>query len=211
MKTANANFNEDNTVEAMLVDSARRAGWRYMEAEDIPRGFHEVLVESWLMEALLRLNPGLTREQASTVVLKLRSAIIGTGASDLATANQRFRTLLFDENTYPFGPDGEHVPIRFFDEDPRRDDCVVTRQLEFPKPSISGGKRFDLVFIVNGIPLAIGETKSPVRPSVSWKFHSTRSTCWKQSLAPITSMKPTRQWCTCFNIRKAEVIIKRSI
>lgn len=161
-------FNEDNTIEDLLVDSARRAGWRYMEAEDIPRGFHEVLVEPWLMEALLRLNPGLSREQAGIVVLKLRSAIIGTGSADLATANQRFRTLLFEQNTYPFGPDGEHIPIRFFDEDPRQDDCVVTRQLEFPKPSISGGKRFDLVFFVNGIPFAIGETKSPVRPSVSW-------------------------------------------
>ena len=153
-------FNEDNTIEDLLVDSARRAGWRYMEAEDIPRGFHEVLVEPWLMEALLRLNPGLSREQAGIVVLKLRSAIIGTGSADLATANQRFRTLLFDQNTYPFGPDGEHIPIRFFDEDPRRDDCVVTRQLEFPKPSISGGKRFDLVFFVNGIPFAIIFTKA---------------------------------------------------
>lgn len=135
--TANTpTFNEDNTIEAMLVDSARRIGWRFMDPEDIPRGDHEVLVEPWLMEALLRLNQGLTREQAATVVLKLRSAIIGTGAADLVTANQRFRSLLFDENTYPFGPDGEHVPIRFFDTDPRKDDCVVTHQIEFPKPSI---------------------------------------------------------------------------
>ena len=50
-------FNEDNTVEQLLISAAKKAGWRYVAASDIPRLQDEVLVIEWLMEALLKLNP----------------------------------------------------------------------------------------------------------------------------------------------------------
>ena len=31
-----------------------------------------------------------------------------------------------------------------------------------------GGKRLDLVYIINGIPMVIGEAKTPVKSSVTW-------------------------------------------
>lgn len=33
---------------------------------------------------------------------------------------------------------------------------------------MEGGRRFDIVLLVNGIPLVIGEAKTPVRPAVTW-------------------------------------------
>ena len=161
-------FNEDNTVEQLLISAAKKSGWQYVPASDIPRLHDEVLVIEWLMEALLKLNP-ITPEQAEQVIYKLRSAVMsGSYTSELVNANDRFRKLLFEENSYPFGNDGDNINIRFFDEDMSKNNCVVTNQWEFPRPSKEGGKRLDLVYLINGIPMAIGETKTVVKPSVTW-------------------------------------------
>ena len=47
-----AYFNEENTVEQMLISVAQKCGWTYVEAKDIPRTTDSVLVESWLQDAL---------------------------------------------------------------------------------------------------------------------------------------------------------------
>lgn len=161
-------FNEDNTVERMLINAATHSCWQYVKPGDVPRSTDSVLVESWLQEALIRLNP-ITLQQAEQVIYKLRAAITSGGNFDeLVTANDRFRALLFTENTEPFGKDGEYIPIRFFSDDSTEDYCVVTNQWEYPRPSVDGGKRLDLVYLINGIPVCIGEAKSPVRPQVTW-------------------------------------------
>ena len=45
-------FNEDNTVEQMLIEAATQSGWQYVKSQDIPRSSDSVLVESWLLEAI---------------------------------------------------------------------------------------------------------------------------------------------------------------
>ena len=109
-------FTENNTVEQMLIEAATQSGWKYVKSQDIPRSADSVLVESWLLDALVRLNP-ITHQQAEQVIYKLRAAITCGGQyEELVTANDRFRALLFNENTEPFGKDGEYIPIRFFSE-----------------------------------------------------------------------------------------------
>ena len=169
-----AYFNEENTVEQMLINAAAQRGWIYVEPKFVPRLPDEVLVVEWLLEALLRLNP-ITPEQAEQVIYKLRAAITSGSQSDgLVEANDQFRKLLFEENSYPFGENGDNINIRFFsdgkDKDGKeyRNRCVVTNQWEYPRLSKEGGKRLDLVFVINGIPMVIGEAKTPVRPQVTW-------------------------------------------
>ena len=111
-------FNEENTVEQMLINAASKCGWAYVEPHNVPRLSDEVLVVDWLMEALLALNP-ITPDQAEQVIYKLRACITSGGASDeLVTANDRFRRLLFEENSYPFGDNGDNINIKFFSDDP---------------------------------------------------------------------------------------------
>ena len=163
-------FNEENTVEQMLIDSASKCGWSYVEPHNVPRLTDEVLVVEWLMEALLALNP-ITPDQAEQVIYKLRACIATGGAADeLVTANDKFRRLLFEENSYPFGDNGDNINIKFFSEDPKvyKNRYVVTNQWEFPRKSKEGGKRLDLVYVINGIPMVIGEAKTPVKASVTW-------------------------------------------
>ena len=169
-----AYFNEENTVEQMLINAAAQRGWIYVEPKFVPRLPDEVLVVEWLLEALLRLNP-ITPEQAEQVIYKLRAAITsGSQPDGLVDANDQFRKLLFEENSYPFGENGDNINIRFFsdgkDKDGKeyRNRCIVTNQWEYPRLSKEGGKRLDLVFVINGIPMVIGEAKTPVRPQVTW-------------------------------------------
>ena len=172
-------------IEKMLIDQAQQHGWKYVPADEIPRSMDSVLVDIWLKEALLKLNPDITPAQADQVIHKLRAAVIGVQAHDLVSANERFRDLLFEKNTYPFDKDGEHIPIRFFEEDPEKlplNSYVITNQWCFPKASAEGGKRLDLVLLVNGLPLIVGELKSPVRASVSWADGAQDIQSYEQSI-----------------------------
>lgn len=165
-----AYFNEENTVEQMFINAAGKCGWIYVEPQFVPRLPDEVLVVQWLMEALLALNP-ITPEQAEQVIYKLRACITSGGSSDeLITANDKFRKLLFEENSYPFGENGDNINIRFFAkaDDAYRNRCIVTNQWEYPRKSKEGGKRLDLVYVINGIPMVVGEAKTPVKASVTW-------------------------------------------
>ena len=163
-----AYFNEDNTVEQMLINAAGNAGWIYVEPNEVPRIPDEVFVIEWLNTALLKLNP-ITPDQAAMVIDKLRAVVYScNNIDDLVAANDKFRKLLFEENSYPFGPDGDNINIRFFDEDMSKNRCVVTNQWQYPRLSHEGGKRLDLVYLINGIPLVVGEAKTPVRPDVTW-------------------------------------------
>ena len=163
-----AYFNENNTVEQMLINVAEKNGWTYVEAQNIPRAYDDILVGEWLLKALMRLNP-ITTDQAEQVIYKLRAAVsIGSNSDEMVSANDRFRKLLFEENSYPFGDNGDNINIRFFSDKDKENDYIVTNQWEFPRASKEGGKRLDLVYIINGIPMVIGEAKSPVRPQVTW-------------------------------------------
>lgn len=161
-------FNESNTVEEMLINAAGREGWIYVESSKVPRRPEEVFVTEWLQTALLDLNP-ITPDQAEIVISKLRAVVLSCNHyEDLVAANDKFRRMLFEENSYPFGPDGDNINIRFFHEDMTKNRCVVTNQWEYPRLSHEGGKRLDLVYLINGIPMIIGEAKTPVRPDVTW-------------------------------------------
>lgn len=165
-----AYFNEENTVEQMFINAAGKCGWIYVEPQFVPRLPDEVLVVQWLMEALLALNP-ITPEQAEQVIYKLRACITsGSSSDELITANDKFRKLLFEENSYPFGENGDNINIRFFakTDDAYKNRCIVTNQWEYPRKSKEGGKRLDLVYVINGIPMVVGEAKTPVKASVTW-------------------------------------------
>jgi type I restriction enzyme, R subunit len=71
------------------------------------------------------------------------------------------------EKTMPFGVDGEHVSVRLIDAgDPANNRLTVCNQWTYQVGSVE--KRFDVVYLVNGLPLVIGEAKTPTRSSVTW-------------------------------------------
>ncbi len=167
-----ANFNEDNTIEQMIISTLKENGWNYIPAEELPREYSDVMVEPMVRDALIRLNPEIAEEpsRADEVIYKLRSVILSVQPHNLVTQNEVFKKLIFEENSYPFGKDGRMIPIRFFGtlhkEDLALNEYVVTNQWVFPRAE--GGKRLDIVLLINGFPVAIGELKTPVRSAITW-------------------------------------------
>lgn len=165
-------FNEDNTIEQMMITKLQQNWWHYVSAEELPRVQNEVLVESMVKAALIRLNPEIAEDpsRADQVIYKLRSLINTTKEHNLVSQNEKFKKLIFEENSFPFGKDGRMTPIKFFgtmtEEELAKNEYVVTNQWVYPMEK--GGKRFDIVLLVNGFPLVIGELKTPVRDSITW-------------------------------------------
>ncbi len=167
-----ANFNEDNTIEQMVIQALQRNGWKYISADKLPRLHSDVLVESMVKDALVRLNPAIAEEpsRADEVIYKLRAVILSVQAHSLVTQNEVFKKLIFEENSYPFGKDGRMIPIRFFGtltkDDLALNEYIVTNQWIYPQED--GGKRLDIVLLINGFPIAVGELKTPVRSAITW-------------------------------------------
>lgn len=165
-------FNEDNTTEQMIIKALESVGWTYIPPENLDREYSDVMVESMVKNALVRLNPEIAEDpdRADEVIYRLRALIQSCSAQNLVTTNERFKKLVFEENSFPFGKDGRMVPIRFFgtelDGDLDRNEYVVTNQWIYPQDH--GGKRLDIVLLVNGFPVANGEVKTPVRDAISW-------------------------------------------
>ncbi|MEK3785407.1 type I restriction endonuclease subunit R [Paenibacillus sp. FSL K6-1230] len=165
-------FNEDNTIEQMTLTTLKSNGWKYIPAEELQREHSDVMVETMVKEALIRLNPEIAEEpsRADEVIYKLRTLILTVQPHNLVTQNELFKKMVFEENSYPFGKDGRMIPIRFFGtmtkEDLSLNEYVVTNQWVYPQKE--NGKRLDIVLLINGFPVAIGELKTPVRNSITW-------------------------------------------
>lgn len=169
-------FTEATTTEQMIIDVAKKNGWKYVSDIEIldnyHRNFGDVMVESMVKEALIRLNPIIAEhpERADEVIYRLRAVINSVQPQDLVAQNELFKRIVFEENSYPFGPNGKSVSIRFFGSavsgDLEKNEYVVTNQWVYPQKE--GGKRFDLVFLINGFPMIIGEVKTPVRAAITW-------------------------------------------
>jgi type I restriction enzyme R subunit len=180
-------FNEENTVEQMVLDTlcdgvasnmvaeelasygGEVKGWRFVSAEELPRQHSDVLVESMVRDALIRLNPEIKAQpdRADEVLYRLRTIPLSVQSEGLVRANELFAEWLRGEKSMPFGERGEHTPVRLIDfENLSNNDYVVTNQWVYPVKE--GGRRFDIIMLVNGIPLVVGEAKTPVRPAVTW-------------------------------------------
>ena len=187
-------FHEGNTVEAYVRDllcgpqparpravtelpvpyvtpglAPHGAGWHFAPGAALPRQPQDVFVESYVREALIRLNPAIAAqpERADEVIYKLRAVVLGVRSDGLVSANEEFTAWLRGERSMPFGPNHEHVTVHLVDfGDLSQNQYVVATQYTFRAGPVE--RRADLVALVNGLPLVLVEAKTPVRNAVSW-------------------------------------------
>ena len=91
--------------EIMVCKTLSQNGWKYIPTEDLPREHSDVLVESMVKSALIRLNPVIAEDpsRADEVIYKLRTLILSAQANNLVAANEEFKKLVFENNSFPFG------------------------------------------------------------------------------------------------------------
>jgi len=185
-------FTESNTVEAYVRDllagpikavptnivqdpqasygpSPKGIGWRYAAPAEVPRQIQEVLVEPWLRDALIRLNPEIAAQpdRADEVLYKLRAIVLSVRSDGLIRANEEMTAWMRGERSMPFGHNNEHVPVRLIDlDDLAQNHYIVTQQYTYRAGPTE--RRADLVLLVNGLPLVLIEAKTPVKKCISW-------------------------------------------
>ncbi|MEQ8854778.1 type I restriction endonuclease subunit R [Gimesia sp.] len=162
-------FNEANTVEQMVLDAAVSNGWTYAAGPSLSRQASDVFVESSMRQALIKLNPEIAEQpdRADEVIYKLRAILLSVQNDGLVRSNEALAEWIKGDKTMPFGPNGEHTTVRLVDfETPSNNELVVCNQWTYKVGQLE--KRFDVVLLVNGLPIIIGEAKTPVRPAVTW-------------------------------------------
>lgn len=161
-------FSEANSVRDLIRDRLGDIGWSYIPSSVLPRHSNEVLIEEHVKQALIRLNPEIAdqSDRADEVIYKLRAILLSVKAEGLVHANEAFTSWIKGEHSLPFGDSGEHVTVRLVDfEHLENNQFVVTTEYEY---AAGVTRRADIVLFVNGLPLVIGECKTPTRPAVSW-------------------------------------------
>jgi type I restriction enzyme R subunit len=148
-------YTEYRTVEKPIIEWLQELGWEYKPAEEIPRTLEEAFDHSTLRKALKRLNNGVLESggDVESVIAKLERL-----PNDI-TGNKEFLEWLKGERSIVLKPGEKSKTIRLIDyENIENNTFVVTNQFKF-----SGYEniRFDILLMVNGIPLVTMEAKKP--------------------------------------------------
>lgn len=172
-------FSESSTVQAWLVERLVGLGWDHVPGKDLPRTKTDALVEEWLIEALEALNPEIhgSPERIDEALPVIRMAVLSAASEGLVAANEQMMTLLRGQRTVRYVGTEQHVPLRVVDFSgidavdtlpiaSPNNTYVVSDEVTFGPPGKE--RRFDVVLWVNGIPLVVIETKTPVNSNISW-------------------------------------------
>lgn len=109
------NLNETSTLHEPMPSYG--AQWIYTPASELPREITEVLIETELKQALVKLNPEIAAlpERADEVIYKLRSILLSVNSTGLVRANEEFAEWLKGNKTMPFGKNYAHVSVKLID------------------------------------------------------------------------------------------------
>ena len=163
-------FDEANTTQAAIVNRLGQSdlGWSFLPGDELPRTPEAVLIVDHLVDTLVRLNPPLAEspDRVNEVLPKLRAVLFAVGDDGLIATNEHMMSWLRGTETHRFVGTDQPVPITMLDfDDPRSNQLVVSTEVTY---GAADRCRYDIVLFINGIPLVVGETKTPIKGIVSW-------------------------------------------
>ena len=158
-------FTELKTVEEPIIDWARELGWDYVTQEDLIRNEDEPFDLATLKDAIIKLNPEVIRDadDADKVVNQLRLL------ANNIYGNREFFKWIKGEHSIVLRAGEKAQTIKLIENDPDKiltdNVFVVTNQFKF-----SGHKnvRFDVVLMINGLPIVLIEAKAPATKFVDY-------------------------------------------
>ena len=151
---------EATTVQFPLVDYAVAAGWERVsdsEAMRKRRGEGGLFFYDELEAALLRLNPGVvTPVDVPGIVQRLESL------PNTIAGNREVLEWLRGKHTIYVDSEKRHRNVRLVDFDNQPGNNIFQVSWEWAyRNGVRKGNRADLVFVINGVPVAIVENKNP--------------------------------------------------
>lgn len=151
-------INEGYTVQLPMVKHAREVGWAVMPPEDAEAkrlGRSNMLFRDALEAKLREFNAWLSEEQARAVVDTIEALPANIEGNREVLSWIRGERQWYDE------VEKRHRPVQVVDfANPAANDFVVTWEWKIEPPARKGN-RADVIFVVNGLPVAIVEHKNP--------------------------------------------------
>lgn len=161
---------DEKIVQLGLAKHIATLGWKYTEEDkDLNRPLESVFILEDLTEALVRLNPEIKKQpsRSDEVLSRLRAIILGVNEDGLVVANEEFIAWLCGRRTIKYVGTDIDVQVNFIDfEEISANKLRVTTEATFTIGRET--RRYDIVLWVNGVPLVVGEMKSPKLRNVSW-------------------------------------------
>ena len=159
----------EKMVQEGLARHIGTLGWIYTDDEPLGRPLDSVFLVDDLEAALIRLNPEIAEQpsRAEEVIGRLRAVLLGVRNDGLVAANEEFVAWLCGRRTMKYIGSDRDVQVNLIDfVNPLSNTLRVTTEATFHVGREH--RRYDLVLWVNGMPLVVGEMKSPKNVSVSW-------------------------------------------
>ena len=155
-------FTED-LYEQAIIELFENMGYTHLYAPNLERDYSSPLLESVLMDSLVKRNKGLPLDAIQEAVAKLRTFDSGS----LVQKNMTFMDYLQNG-----------LPVKYFDKGEERSTlvklvdyqnvknnsfCVVN---QFTYIENGNNRRPDIILFINGLPLVLMELKSPSKDEV---------------------------------------------
>lgn len=151
------------TFEAAIIELFEQMGYTHLYGPDIERDYSSPLLESVLLDCLVKINSKLPADAISEAIAKLK----GFDSGSLLQKNMAFMDYLQNG-----------VPVRYFVKGEERDSIVylvdyshvdqnsfyVVNQFTFVENG--NHRRPDVILFINGLPLVLMELKSPSKDEV---------------------------------------------
>ncbi len=156
-------FTED-MFEKAVIELLVNMGYTHIYAPDMERDYSSPLLDSVLMDSLVKLNKGLPLDAINEAINKLRNFDTGS----LLQKNMQFMDYLQNG-----------VPVRYFVKGEERTSIVYLIDYknvqnnsfyavnQFTYIENGNNRRLDIILFVNGLPLVLMELKSPSKDEVN--------------------------------------------
>lgn len=156
-------FTED-MFEKAVIELLENMGYTHIYAPDMERDYSSPLLDSVLMDSLVKLNKGLPLDAINEAINKIRNFDTGS----LLQKNMQFMDYLQNG-----------VPVRYFVKGEERTSIVYLIDYknvqnnsfyavnQFTYIENGNNRRPDIILFVNGLPLVLMELKSPSKDEVN--------------------------------------------
>ena len=149
-------MSERKIVQEPLIKYVKQIGWTYLnrdEAVALRQGEAGLFFYNILKEQLMNLNKGIINNEKANEIIKrlenVKSSIEG---------NQEILQYLKGEKSIYYERDKRELNIRFIDFGNINNQFHVTDEWQFTNGKFTN--RGDVIFLINGIPVIIAETKN---------------------------------------------------
>lgn len=159
----------EKVVQMGVASHISKLGWKFAEDETLGRPLESVFLQDDLVSSLEKLNPEIAKvkSRADEVLAKLRAVLLGVRNDGLVASNEEFVAWICGRRTIKYIGTDQDVQVRLIDfDDPSNNILRVTTEATFHIGREH--RRYDLVLWINGMPLVVGEMKTPVGVNISW-------------------------------------------